>query len=398
MKPLTTIIKQLFNLNFMPIKSIRFIVPIVILLLTIISCKTKTSDSRNVTDDGRAYQKVILTKEQIRQADIKLAKIEKRPIANVVKCKGMIESSPNGVAFVCAPLGGFIKKTFYLPGTYVKKGDILARLEHPDYIKLQQEYLETKNQLDYYKEEFKRQGELTVENASSIKKMQQAQADFRTLEVKLLSLKTQLSLLGINSDSLSLEKFRTVIDLKAPISGYISKVNAGIGKFAGSNEIIFQITDNSALLLHLEVPLKEIDNLTKGQEVSYWPTLNRNKKFAAVIQSPGRLIDKSTNAISVYATVHSHDTFYPGMQVNAEIKLNSDSVFSVSGEAIFTMAKAQYIFLAYDSQFIKTEIKTGIENSYFTELLNLPDSLRDQFVVTTGKDYLNLELSKINEK
>ena len=81
-------------------------------------------------------------------------------------------------------------------------GQCIAVLEHPDYIKIQQDYLETKSQWELYKEDFKRQGELTVENASSIKTMQQAQASFKAIEVRLFALKSQLKLLGIDADSL----------------------------------------------------------------------------------------------------------------------------------------------------------------------------------------------------
>ena len=59
-------------------------------------------------------------------------------------------------------------------------------------------YLENKSELDYYQEEYKRQGELTVENAASIKKLQQAKANYYKFEASYQSLKAQLELLGVN--------------------------------------------------------------------------------------------------------------------------------------------------------------------------------------------------------
>ena len=101
------------------------------------------------------------------------------------------------MASVSPIIGGFIKSLNYFPGDFVEKGAVIASLQHPDFISLQQQYIETKSQIDYYQEEFKRQGELTVENAASIKNMQKAKADYLSSEATYKSLKSQLKLLFV---------------------------------------------------------------------------------------------------------------------------------------------------------------------------------------------------------
>ena len=227
--------------------------------------------------------------------------------------------------------------------------------------------------------------------------MQQAQADFRTMEVKLLSLKAQLALIGINADSLSLEKFRTTINLRTPISGNISEVNAGVGKFAGPNDIIYQIIDNNNLLLHLAVPAKEITHVKKGQEIVFWPVYDKNKKYKASVQFQSRLVNSHNNTVSIYTPIHPHEIFLPGMKVDAEIKINTDTVFSVPIEAILNTKTARYMILKYDSLFVKIETITGKTDSEYVELINMPDSLAKENVVTQGKEFINSEISKFRK-
>ena len=54
------------------------------------------------------------------------------------------------------------------------KGEVIAVLENPEFIQLQQDYLDYKSQLIYLKEELERQQELAKENVNAKKTLQKA--------------------------------------------------------------------------------------------------------------------------------------------------------------------------------------------------------------------------------
>jgi cobalt-zinc-cadmium efflux system membrane fusion protein len=381
--------KSSSELNFLYMKLLLFIISVSLL----IGCKGKNSLDQENVSSAPAENTVVLNNDQMKLANIAIGKIRKRVISETIECNGTIESPPNSVALVSAPMGGFIKSVYFIPGNYVSKGTVIAVLEHPDYIRLQQEFLETKNQLELYQEEFKRQGELTVENASSIKKMQQAQADYRITEVHYLSLKAQLKLIGINTDSLYTDGIKTSIQIKAPISGTISRVNASIGKFSGPDDMIYEIVNNNDLHLHLDIFEKDITKIKKGLRVNFWPISAPDQKYHAIINAVGQKLEDENSTFSVHAHIHSgQDLLKSGMHVYAEILLSQDSVYSLPLDAFLTSGGKYYIFLSSDSVFTRVEIKPGITQSDFTELANLPDSLIGKDVVTSGAYYLNAEL------
>lgn len=359
----------------------------------LVGCKSKNSVDPEDVSSALDENMVILNKDQMKLAKISIGKIEKRVLSETVECNGTIESPPGAVAMVSAPMGGFIRNAYFIPGNYVAKGTVIATLEHPDYIRLQQEYLETKNQLELYHEEFKRQGELTVENASSIKKMQQAQADYRMTEVHYLSLKAQLKLIGMNPDSLQVDGIKTTIQIKAPISGSISRVNASIGKYSGPNEMIYEIVNNNDLHLHLEIFEKDIQKIKKGLHVNFWPTSDPHHIYIATISSVGQKLDEESNTFSIHSHIKSgYDQLKTGMHVYSEILLSQDSVYSLPSDAILTSGNNHFIFISKDSVFTRFEIIPGIKQSDFIELINLPDSIIDKDVVISGSYYLNAEM------
>lgn len=368
---------------------------VLVLLMSVslfMGCKSNRSDN---TEEKPLFPEntIVLNKEQIKLANISTGKIRKIVMGRTVECNGTVVSHPNSVAIVNPPMGGYIRSISFIPGNFVAKGTVIAVLEHPDYIRLQQEFLEAKNQLELYQEEFKRQGELTVENASSIKKMQQAQADYRITEVQYLSLKAQLKLIGINADSLYTDGIKTSIQIRTPISGTVSRVNASIGQYAGPDEMIYEIINTHDLHLHLKIFEKEIPFMKKGLHVNFWPASAPSQKYKAIVSTVSQKLDEESSTFDIHAHVQSgRDQLKAGMHVYAEILLSRDSVYALPVDAIFTSERSRFAFLSDDSAFTRFEVETGLQQSGFVELVNFPDSLTGRDMVISGAYYLNAEM------
>ena len=85
---------------------------------------------------------------------------------------------PQRHATVTLTMGGTVHATSLLPGDYVRKGTVLATLENPDFITLQQNYLEAHAQAEYLEAEFHRQERLSSQEAASQKRFQQSRLPF----------------------------------------------------------------------------------------------------------------------------------------------------------------------------------------------------------------------------
>ena len=97
-------------------------------------------------------------------------------IANPASFNGTLVIPPRNFAtvalsIVAINIGGIVKDLALLPGTYVCKGTVLGTLENPDFIDLQQAYLDSQAQLEYLEAEYRRQQNLSRQEAASQKKL-----------------------------------------------------------------------------------------------------------------------------------------------------------------------------------------------------------------------------------
>ncbi len=124
-----------------------------------ISCGSKAKESEEATN--KEEENVVeFTQAQYKTAGIELGKAEGRQISGTVRASGVLDVPPQQLVSISIPLGGFLKSTELLQGFRVKKGQIIATLESMDFVQMQQEYLEVKNQFALAKAEYERQQEL----------------------------------------------------------------------------------------------------------------------------------------------------------------------------------------------------------------------------------------------
>lgn len=240
---------------------------------------------------------------------------------NQVSFNGTLMLSPHHQATVALTLGGIVKNTTLLPGQHVQRGELLATLENPDFILLQQTYLDSYAQTEYLRTEYERQKALSQEQAASQKKFQQSKADYLSTKSRLEAAAAQLSLLDVDPDRLLREGIQPLLQVKAPISGYISQVKMNTGKYIQPGEPLCEIIDKSSLLLCLTTYEKDLTEIKRGSSVQFRVNGMGKAIFHATVISIGQQVDEVNRSLSVYARIQDPDPqFLPGMYVTARIQ------------------------------------------------------------------------------
>jgi membrane fusion protein, heavy metal efflux system len=148
-------------------------------------------------------------------------------------------------------LVGYVKRNPLLVGDAVKKGQALITLENPEYIEIQQEYLEVAEQLKFLKADFERQETLFEEQVTSEKRFLQAESEYRRNLAMFNGLKQKLQMLNINPAAVEQGKITSEITIYAPISGSITAVDVSKGTFVGPQDRIMEIVEKEHM--HLEL-------------------------------------------------------------------------------------------------------------------------------------------------
>ena len=240
---------------------------------------------------------------------------------NKVSFNGTLIVPPQNFASVTMLMGGIIRSANLLPGSYVKKGTLLATLDNLDFISLQQTFLESQAQTEYLKSEYNRQLVLSKEEVASVKKLEQSKADYLSMKSKMEAAAAQLSLLGISTQSLLKNGITPALEIKAPVNGYIGKVKVNMGKYLNEGDILCEIINKQETLLRLTTYEKDLKDIRLGAKVWFRVNGMGTKTFEAKLISIGQEVDETSRSLEVFAKVISEDpTFRPGMYVTAQIE------------------------------------------------------------------------------
>ena len=227
---------------------------------------------------------------------------------------------PQRMATVSLTMGGVIKSTSLLPGEPVRQGSVLATLENPDFITLQQTYLDSHAQTEFLEAEYLRQQALSAEQAASQKKLQQSKADYLSMKSRVEAAAAQLKLLEVEPEVLLKEGIQPFLQIKAPISGYVADVKMNVGKYMNVGDALCEIVDKSRTLLRLTTYEKDLADMKVGNPVQFRVNGMGKIVFKATLISIGQKVDEDTRSVEVYARVDTVDSqFRPGMYVTARI-------------------------------------------------------------------------------
>lgn len=365
------------------------------LLLAATSCTKKQEQKDTLTINEYA---VTLTPDQFKNAAIVVGKIEQKTISQVLRVNGKIDVPPQNMVSVSVPLGGYLKYTKLLPGMHLTKGESIAIMEDQQYIQLQQEFLTAKTKLNFTAHEYERQKELNQSKATSDKIFQQTQADYLTGKINVNALGEKLKLIGINPEQLNENTISKSINIYAPISGYVSKVNVNIGKYTQPSEVLFELINPSDIHLALTIFEKDLNKLNIGQKLIAYTNGQPDRMHACEIIFIGK--DLSVEGSTV---VHCHFENYdkslvPGMYMNAIIELENNEAYVLPEEAIVRFENKHYTFLVKgETEFELTEIEIGNTENGFTEIVS-GSQFSDKSLVTKGAYSLLMKMkNKVDE-
>lgn len=373
------------------------------LLLTAACNSDKKVNVQEMEEEVLPEDIVELREDQIKLAQIEMGSVELIALKGLLKVNGIVSVSPQNLATVCMPMSGFIKSTSLLPGNAVAKGQTLAILESPDFIELQQSYLETKNKYEYAEAEYKRHSELYLDEVYSQKNMQQVASDYKTLKAQANALKQKLALIGINAASLTEDNISSSVALISPITGYIKSINVNIGKYVGTSDVLFEIVNSDKLSLELTLFEKDAEKVSKGQKIRFFIN-NETEQHEATIYQTGKSID-ADKTYKVYANVvGTCKNILPGMYVNAVIETSGNKVTALPSEAIVSFDDKEYIFV-FDknkeedgkpfTEYRMIEVHKGITDNGYTEII-LPEGFDTNGKKVVIKGAYNLLSAKKN--
>ena len=400
----------------------KFLSALIILTAAIVwlsSCSSKGSAETAPAEETKVEEAdmVDLSEDQYKTVNIQFGTVEEKNLSSVIRASGEIEAPPQQLITVSSPYGGVVKNIPLLEGKFVSQGQVVAVLENPEFIQLQQDYLDYKSQLSFLKEELDRQQELAKENVNAKKTLQKASSEYNSMVARVQGLRSKLQLININPDKIGSGSISSRSNVYATTSGYVTKVKANIGKYVNANEALAEIADTRELHVELTVFEKDVPKIKAGQKVRFVLN-NETKERLAEISLIGREIS-TDRTVRVHCRLVKEDReLLPGLFLKGIIETGVATTTALPDKAIVQSAGSSYIFIASEETkeetkpadgkkgeatekhipFKRIEVTTGVSENGYTEVI-LPEGFdRNSKVVINGAYDLLSKMNNVEEE
>tara|TARA_R110002073_G_scaffold293194_2_gene458759 strand:+ start:33957 stop:35147 length:1191 start_codon:yes stop_codon:yes gene_type:complete len=363
----------------------------------VVSKTSKTEeDVHDKEGHGEEEGVVELTMQQAETIGLEMKPLEERNLGNNIKVTGTLELFPQDRANISPFVGGNVRSINVIEGDRVKKGQVLAYLEHPDIISMQQEFQEKNGELVFLKQDFERKQILYNKGVSSGKEFQMAQSKFRSTTSSVNAIKSKLRLLRLKIDKIADGQIFSAVPIITPISGFVDEVMVNLGDYVAPQTKMFTISDNSKLHVDLIVYEKDISKVKLDQQIFFTVASKPNEILKAKVHSIGKTFETDPKALHIHADMdNKNGDLLPGMYVEGRIVQGEKMGYAVPEEAIIKEGEQSFIFILDEDEekdvnkmkFKMIPVTVGISDLGFIEV-HLPAEVSKKVKVVIKGAYM----------
>jgi cobalt-zinc-cadmium efflux system membrane fusion protein len=330
-------------------RNLFFSVGLIFGLFLLASCsKNDSSDGGiEVSEAPEQTTEIELTEEQFKTMKMEWGPVHTGDFSEEIQVQGTVQIPVEGMREITTYFGGYVQDLKLIEGQEVRKGEVLFTLENPDFLRLQQDFLEINSQLAYLKAEWERQKTLAQEQISAQKNFLKAAADYDAASAKTQSLKKQLAMLGINTDALTPANMRSKISVSSPISGFVEEVLAVPGQFLPPAAKALTLMSKEHIHVELVLFEKDASKVHTGQIVEFTSPDRPDEVLKAKVYVVGKSIN-AQRQINVHAHLldeKEEAKLTPGMFLQARIQLDPQRSLAVPEESIIEVGEEHYILV-----------------------------------------------------
>ncbi|HZI59469.1 MAG TPA: efflux RND transporter periplasmic adaptor subunit [Pyrinomonadaceae bacterium] len=366
--------------------------------------------------------KVAFLMEQQWLIRMKLALVEEQTVARQITATGRVIPAANSQAVVAPPVGGIVS-TRNLPrmGQHVAQGQTIAVIQQvatsaeqaqvraaAASLSLENARLEADRRtasgeveaarirLDLATKEAARAQRLYERKAFSERQMQAAEADLKAAKATYDAAVKRLEALG---NSPSAERSRASVGsanasytVRAPLSGYVTKVNKSIGEQVAPGEAIVEISNLNTVWVEAPIFEKDLSRLGGNISATFTTPAYPNQEFNGTVVDVGAVIDEQTRATKViFQLPNDGRALRLGMQANVRLDAGEQiPAMLIPREAVLEHEgkKIVYVLLSGE-EFERREVTIGDELGGKVAVLSGLN--KGERVVTQGAYQLKLQ-------
>jgi cobalt-zinc-cadmium efflux system membrane fusion protein len=243
---------------------------------------------------------------------------------------------------------------------YVKKGQLLLKIQSPDSTAAFDTYKKAVNDERMNNLQYIRSQDLFAHGAISKAMLEQAEDAEKDAQADLKAAEETLETIGVDKNHPS-----PIVPVYAPISGVIVQQNvtqaAAAGVTFSGSATAFTIADLSSVWVICDVFENDIPKISLGQEAKIKLNAYPDKVFIGHISDIGPVLDPAIRTAKVRVEVPNPGVFKVGMFVTATLASRQEQHFAqVPATAVLHLHDRDWVFVpSPGNKFRRVEVKAG---------------------------------------
>jgi RND family efflux transporter MFP subunit len=332
---------------------------------------------------------------QTTPASVETAKVVSQPLEKVVTIPG--DLSPYQGVNLSARVSGFVESLAVDRGSFVKRGQVLARISAPE---LRAQRAEAEAKVQAIRAQEAEAEAKTVAAQSTYDRLKAASATPGVVaghDVEIAERGAEAARAHVNAIKGSggaaeaavkaVHEMEAYLQLVAPFDGVITERNVHPGSLVGpSTGALLRIEQVTRLRLTVPVPESYVGTITKGTTVDFRVTAFPDQTFQGVIARPAHTLDMKTRSMLVELDVaNPKQLLAPGMfaEVQWPISRPQASLF-VPRTAVVRTSERQFVVRVRNGVAEWVDVRRGESNGDVLEVFG--DLRAGDDVVRRGND------------
>ncbi len=359
---------------------------IILIIIAVAIMFSQCSDNQNTSVESETAvvvaNSITLTTDQIKQLGIKTQSVKTDTISTTITLTGNLICPTSSQTMITYPISVQVEKIWVEPGQLVRAGQIIASVSDLAIVQLQEDYWNTKSELQWAESEWNRQQKLKQENATSEKSWIESKVKWEQTQSKLNAQSERLKLIGIAPGSRM--EIQSTVNIKAPNSGQLTELNIAQGQRIQPGESICRILNLNRMWA--EIALFDNQNaqsiLGNNAEVE---DAAHNKAIGKIIQVDGQVSPVDHAIHAGHESQNPNIKWKPGQAITAHVAAESIKAIQIPKSAVVNFENKDYVFQVKNgNNFMLIEIQKVHEDGN-TIWINAP--LVDTSIITEGSYY-----------
>ncbi len=362
------------------------------LLLLVTSCMNENTEKTDSATEIALQNKITISRKQFVEANMEIGSLRDTMFSRYITSNGYVGVPVSNKATLGSFMGGNVSEILVQTGQRVNKGQSLIRIQNVEFIELQRDYLESKDELNNVQMVYERLKNLAGDNISSQKELQQAEMDYTMTGARTKALEEKLRLIQVDPKTLDVNDIKPEYSLYAPISGFVSNIYVSPGAWLNAENQTMELINTDVLFLYLEVFEKDITKIRTGMNVKGSLPDYGSNSLDATIETIGKQIDPLKRTVGVVARINNAEE-YPlvyGMFAGARILYEDYQVSFLPEDAVVDVDNQNFVLLVKEESSDRLvceqhEVRIGETINGMTEIIqNQGFAQNARFIVKGG--------------